>query len=482
MEPQIRTLGLIISALAAIYALKRRGDMPALIFAALGPMVYFSQHVGFVLTPGKLIGLIYLAFIVVNTKYLQILKNKYLRPFLVYYVYVIFLTLIMAFFWPENSAQAHNILYGSVMRGLVQIIQVFIGLAIVLMVIGAMTSTNSLYRMQITMLVTAACISIYGIYVWFAQKYGLPYNPITRRGGEEDLSYKLITTRINGIKTVRAYSLTGEPKGLAIDAASGVMLAYFTSACKEPIFRFVGGRVFLITLFLITLYLTYSTAGYLIMPTIFLVGLAAQLYARQVKKGVIPRFFIFGFLAVTGSYILQFDLISTVFGVFEERVENRIGENGLYTFAEAAIVEFWWQKPQFVISGAGLGGSSFYIREFNTESYAGRVAAPRGIYGFIGDRGIIGLVLFYYALSKPVGILFRASRMQLKGRHIYLGMLVICLVFGILLLTRAPWYVEWLLIALACASASIGESEMKIARNQLQNHAYHPHHNLGRVA
>ena len=81
MESQIRTIGLLITFVAIIYALRRGRDMPALVFLALAPLSYFSQNVFVVLSPAKLMGLIFLGALVLKPRYLSSFRNKYLGAF-----------------------------------------------------------------------------------------------------------------------------------------------------------------------------------------------------------------------------------------------------------------------------------------------------------------------------------------------------------------------------------------------------------------
>ena len=233
MESQIRTVGLLITLVAVLYALRRGGYMPALVFVILAPLKYFAQNVGIELTPAKLIGLLYLGFIILNPGHLSQLKNKYFLPFISYYIYTIYLTLGMAIFWPDHSVAAQNFMYGNTMRGFVQIFQVLMGLAIVAVMMSGLTSAYSLFKVQVALLLTMIFISIYGIYVWFAQRAGLPFNPLIRQGGLGGVELgRVIHHKIDGVYVMRAYSLTGEPKSLASNTCLGVVLTYFTPATR----------------------------------------------------------------------------------------------------------------------------------------------------------------------------------------------------------------------------------------------------------
>ena len=104
MESQIRTIGLVFTFVAIIYALHRGRDMPVLVFLALAPLSYFAQNVFVVLSPAKLMGLVFLGVVALKPRYVSVFKSNYLGAFLPYFIYLLFLTLFMPVFWPSYSA------------------------------------------------------------------------------------------------------------------------------------------------------------------------------------------------------------------------------------------------------------------------------------------------------------------------------------------------------------------------------------------
>ena len=173
---------------------------------------------------------------------------------------------------------------------------------------------------------------------------------------------------------------------------------------------------------------TLSTAGYLVLPMVVLTAIAVQVRIGRVAQDVVMRFVAMAIILVPVSYFSGYDISGRLSAVYETRVESRIGEEGMFTYAETAMVKFWADQPVFAITGVGLGGSSFYIREYDTESYGGFTAAPRGIIGFISDKGIIGLFLFLYGLYKTSRPLILVAASNSPNRLVYSGVLVICLV------------------------------------------------------
>jgi len=473
MESGIRTAGLLITLFFAFYAFNKRKDMPALVFVALSPMTYFAQSFGLVLTPAKLLGLIFLGVLFFKPGLIKISKNKYFSNFKYYYIYTIYLTIIMSLFWPEFNASSQNFLYGNTMRGLVQIFQTFMGLAIIIVLMNSLTTIHSLFRVQVVMLLSMVSVSIYGLYVWFAQRSGLPFNPITRQGGTASKDYNAVQTIIDGVQVVRAYSITGEPKLLAVNACFGVILTYFTRAHQIRFLKGIKGEIFLMVLFLVTLYLTFSTAGYIILPIVIFVAIAVQFMVGQLNGDMIGRVLAFFVLMMIAAFLADIDIIGKIVSLFEDRVETRINESGIFTFAEAAMVNFWEDNPVYTISGTGLGGSSFYVRVYNTGAYEGYTAAPRGIVGFIGDKGVIGLLLFLLAVYKSTIPLMIASRSNSPNRAIFAGILIICLVNVVLMFTFSYWGSEWLTVALLCSGATLAERETHMRKVAAYQQAAH---------
>lgn len=465
MEPIIRTIGLAITLLVAVYAFKKRGDMLALAFVVLSPLSYFSQSVGIVLSPAKFLGLIFLGFIFLRPSMTNVRVNKYFNYFKYYYIYIIYITMVMTFLWPEASVSEQNFMYGNSMRGIVQIFQVFMGLAIVVVMMNGLTSIRSMFRVQVAMLFSMVFLAIYGLYVWFAQRTGLPFNPITRSGGVYSELNKVISTTIDGVSNARAYSLSGEPKSLAVNACFGVILTFFTTSNQVRYLNGTKGELLLLSLFLITLYLTLSTAGFIILPLIVFVAIAIQIRVGQFNINMMVRLFAFIIFMIAASFFGNVDIIERIGSIYELRVETRLNDDGMFTYADAAMIKFWSDSPLHTISGVGLGGSSFYVREYDTYSYAGFTAAPRGMVGFVGDKGFIGLFLFGLAIYKSSKPIIFAARSKSPNRKIYAGILTICLVNVVMLFTYALWAVEWITVGLLCAGATLADREMRMRRS-----------------
>jgi hypothetical protein len=459
MEEIFRISGLLLTLFITIFAFYRRQrETPALVYIALAPLAYFSYYIGFVITPAKLMGILFTLYVIFNFRVKFPFKNKFLGNFLVYYAYLVLLTLIMSMFWPAQYEGSQGIMYSVEMRGFVQIAQLTLGLFSIVVIIKSINTIESLRKVQSVFLMSMFFISIYGLYIWLAQSIGLPFNPISRLGGLENELNHLITTRVNDISVVRAYSLTGEPKGLAIDASLGIIIAYFTTAIKDGAFRNLGGILLLVPIFLLTIYLTYSTAGYIVLPIMFLIGMIIVRYVNSAPRNFpLKAIFIVFFI-----FLIMGDSINQVLITLSERVVDRVADNGLFTYAEAAMIQVWWDMPNLLLTGSGLGGSNFYIRLYDVDSYMGKIAAPRGVIGMIGDQGLIGLMLFIYACIKPIKTLIRACNINSPNKSIFSGILVIFVVSILLILTKSGWYLQWFVVGLVCAAAKLAEREIRI--------------------
>jgi hypothetical protein len=184
----------------------------------------------------------------------------------------------------------------------------------------------------------------------------------------------------------------------------------------------------------------------------------------QVANEVVMRFVAIAIILIPVTYFSGYDIVKSVSSIFETRVETRLDSDGMFTYAESSIVKFWEDQPYFAITGVGLGGSTFYVREYDTASYFGYIAAPRGIIGFVSDRGIVGLLLFLSALIKASRPLFAVAASKSPNRQVYRGILVICSVSTVMMFTAGQWHDEWLTVGLICAGAALANREMHMMR------------------
>ena len=469
MEPQIRAIGLLITFVMVLRALQLGRDRPALVFLILAPFSYFAHSIFVVVTPAKLMGLVFMGLVLVKPSYLFVLGGKYIRLFLPYFFYLLVLTLVMPLWWPEYNADQQGFFYSNTARGFVQIAQMFMGLCIVAVIAKSLSSASSLLRAQIALLATMIFICAYGIYVWFAQRLGLPFNPINRGGRGGELGREIVAI-VDGVYRMRAYSVTGEPKTLAANACTGFMLIHFTAAAQINFFKGLGGRFLLTSLFFGTLILTLSTAGFMILPMMLIAAAFIQARLGQLERGSLVGLMLVGGITLLATIGASTDSIASLSAIFNDRLMGRLGEEGLLTYADAAVLSFWRDQPIFAITGAGLGGSSFYIRAYDVSSYAGFTAAPRGVIGFIADKGVVGLLLFLLPLYNASRPLFALAASKSPNRRIYVGVLIVCAVHLVLMFTAGQWHDEWIAIGLICAGAAVATRErrtVEAARNLL---------------
>ena len=450
----IRALTLIlIGCLAVYFALThKRAKSVGLFFALVGPYAYFGANLGFVLTPAKLIGIVALVAISLK-KHLRIYnsgsKESY---FVLYFIYIAFLTVVMANFWPSFDDNSQGFFYSNTGRWGVQLFQQLFGISIVLIMVRNIKSWNDVDKLLSITLLSMLVMGIIGLYIYFAQRFGLPFPRIARAEGLGAGHEDIISTKIFDLTVVRAYSLSGEPKGLASDMVLGLTILLFVPL-KNKSFLVRRLRHFpIFVLMLLTLFFTYSTAGYIMFPIAFLVSSLIVVVTR-VESAKVAYTISFG---ITLLVIVMVSDFGTQFSqTILYRLINRVGESGLNTYAEDGIAAVWQNSPISLFFGTGLGGSNFYIRELNPYTFFGKIAAPRGIYGFLGDKGLVGLALYLFGCFICLRVIWLEIKRNAAIFELARGVFIFLVVGLLLIFTKAGWYFEWLLMGLMIACANI---------------------------
>lgn len=428
---------LIVTLLTIRLILKRSEDILCL-FAVVGPLSYFGVNLGFVLSPAKLISIIVLLIWIINGN-MKLRGTKFLHPLYTYYAYLLLLTLFASVFWPNYSAFNQGFFYSTGMRGFVQ---VFLLTLQVIMVsyVNSMSREFSLLRVMYFYRWSLLFISFYGIYIWFAQIQGLPFTGVNRQGLGE--SGTAISFRLTDQVIFRAYSLTGEPKQLAVDSIIGliVWIDHFRSNPKYSLVK----KIFIYTVFISSLYLTYSSSGYLIIVFVLFTITLVNLLSKQIDtKSILIYLLIFPFFLIIG---LKVQLFSPIKNMWDVRVSQRIEEESISGYAEEAAIQAIKDNPIILLTGVGLGGSTFFIRKYNSTKYAGYTAAPRGIIGFVFDQGILGLLLFLRVLYLPLRHHF--GRLLHFGKSNSVIIISLGLLLFILTFTINQWYIFVLMLSL----------------------------------
>ena len=433
----------------------------------IGAFDYFAIRIGVVWEPGKIVGLALLILVLTHWgRYSGPLRSSGLKMFSLYFSYAVAMTLFQAQSWPYSEHLPDAFLYNEG-RYLVQFSRIIMGLATALVVWRACYCEGNIRFIVRAAVAGSLVLAGYGLYQVFASQYGLPTTGITRGGGIAVSSY--VHSSIGGNYVQRAYSFAGEPKGLAAILSLGMLLLAVLP--HKYIFPKLGVWIGAPALVLISVVfaMTYSSAGYIMLIVGFtMVGVLLLLYGF---KGTSLR--------ALGALPLIVAMTSIILGAaievdFEEvigaRITDRVTSESALTYADRSIVQTWRDRPDLLALGAGLGGSSFYVRQYSDE-YAGFAAAPRGILGRVGDVGLLGIGI--WALT--VYLLFSRA---MRYRHVAaepdsVAVLVVCSYCVLMVLTVSTWFVEWLLYGVLTGVASVTRP-VTPPKVSATTHAYHP--------
>ena len=440
MESAFRLLGILIIALITVYTLFKDDKTKIAWLAFIGSFDYFAVQIGVVWEPGKIVGFALLLFVLTRWReYLRPLALSNLQILAFYFAYVVAITLFQAQTWPQSEYLPDAFLYNEG-RFLVQFSRILIGLAVICVAWQACSTEGSIRFIVRATVFAAFVLAAYAIYQIAALKLGLPTNSITRSGGSE-ASSDVVVSVIGNRYVERAYSLAGEPKALAAVLSLAIVLLILLPA--KYIFP-RHSRTFAVIALAFTVpafVLTYSTAGY-IMIAIGMAFVGVSLFFFGYRRRSMRILIAAPLLLVVASVVLGGTSEVSVEEVAEDRLMNRVEGGAGLTYADRSIIETWSSRPDLLILGAGLGGSSFYVRQYS-KKYAGFTAAPRGVLGRIGDTGLVGLALWILA----VGLLYvRCMKIRFRTTSVEsMAVLVFCSYSLIMVVTFSTWYVEWLL-------------------------------------
>lgn len=447
-EYEIRIAGLAVLGILALYCIVKKRAYAAGILLGFGWFEYFTTNFGFVLDTGKLFGLICLGFIAINPNVLKTEGAKLLKQkWAPYYIYCIVITAVFAPGWPEQAGGAQTLLYTS-LRWFVQIVNLTLGLCIAIVIASFSASPTRLAKATKLMMFSTLILVAVGIYQYVATNTGLPINTIARHGG---LQSTIASTMVDGESVFRIYSLSGEPKGFATSMCVPLvlLLLYGTRPEVNPLPRYF--RIPLTLVIIFCFYLTLSTAGFVIVLMTLLAAVGTQIYVKvEYKRGL---YSIGSLIALVLAASMIFDsegVVDKVKSTYSDRVENRLSsKDEMFTYGEKGVFAMWADNPESMVLGVGMGGSSFYIRNYRDE-YAGQTASARGIVGVLADIGLVGVLLLYIpliGLIKSTGARLREHR---QGAH-YIVAYIICCCGVPLMLTRAAWFFSYAVMGLLIA-------------------------------
>ena len=426
---------LIGITIISIYLLRVNTKKLWYLIMLVSPMHYFSTRIGVVVEPYTILSLLFFAGAMTNIFGVKIKLYRSFKYILPYIIYMVFRT----FFSSLELSDSIVVTQGAAYKGLNYIFVT--NFRFILGFCFAMGISNILFKHNSPLQAIRYYFKIHvffvfhGLYVWYAQANGMPFNRLNRIGRvltETDTIHTLIGDRY----VVRAYSLTGEPKMLAIDA--------ITYAVGLIIERKSYFNTILLSLAMLVLFLTQSTSGYLIFLTVILSLYIYSLYAGfrlNLSSKISLVFVIFLLVGLT-----QEDVFGDLKNILEVRLFNRIETEGVQSFADKAGIAALKNSIIYSLFGAGLARSNEVIRMYDDSVYTGLLSAPRGIIGICLTHGVLGLSFLGYGIIK----LFKGALSKLRNQdnseewRKYLVSFVV--VNSVFMLTISHSYTLWLLI------------------------------------
>ena len=257
-------------------------------------------------------------------------------------------------------------------------------------------------KVVICSLAILASISLVQLFLWLLT--GIDFLPVGiinqyLGGNLDDVRYggEYLTDTIS---LYRVNSFGGEPKGLGVSMAMGMILI-------QTLLVYVNNKKYAIylnlcwILFAITLFATLSTTAFIVWPlatfiSIFFLGSTHTIF-------ILKRFMILICVVAITLEIIDFSIID----VMTDRTFTRLAnsEVGLFEDFNDAIIKFLQENSLYILFGTGLGNIHLYADSFLhplVASYASGTAfvAKMGWLRILSETGIFSLILFIAWLLK----------------------------------------------------------------------------------
>jgi hypothetical protein len=214
-----------------------------------------------------------------------------------------------------------------------------------------------------------------GFYQILAAFKGLPWLPpevLTRLSGTGGGQFQIQHSDL-----YRLSGLAGEPK----HAAACIVFAMVLLLCLP-----ITGRKWKISVLSVALLLTMSTSGWAAFALIYLVYLISRRKILQLSFAA----------ALVLLVILAAQVSSTVAFVIQSRIVERAADPEYFEPKDAAIFDIAQHNPELFLTGAGAGGSDFFVmRSIKTSMLEknGTVSATYLLTCTLGDYGVVGAAL-----------------------------------------------------------------------------------------
>jgi len=390
MPERVITAIFFALCLGQVWALSHSRLAAVIYFIWVATLPYFSFWMFVTWDPSRVCGIILALGGLVLYRRPESVSATGSWPLWIFFAYVVFLTLTTSMFWPVEAMHGRSAAYGT-LRPFIQIFNwgTMIGVA---WQIAQVLSTRGAFETARRWFIILGIFHItIALYQLIAYETGLPITGIRRVAVGVGLTPEtphISTATIGGVPIFRPTSFAGEPRSLA----SASML-WITSIFTIYAQGYTTWRIHLVLLLsLLVLFLTFSTSGW--GGILCCLALAAYLVATHRKSrwfgaSMVLLLFFGVLLALDASGLLPEQV--TLIRVIEKRWMERIA-NPFLDLPVAETLKILSANPQFVIFGAGAGGMSFYIAE-NLGGQKFILAATIGWVNFIGDLGLVGLVL-----------------------------------------------------------------------------------------
>ena len=191
-----------------------------------------------------------------------------------------------------------------------------------------------------------------------------------------------------GLPLIRINSLAGEPKSLGMFASIGIIILKVLRTLNIKLFN---NQFNYSVLFFITLILTLSSSGFLLLALLWVLSEIILRYFKMIPSITIGKFFSW---ILTGIFIIVFsDSLDNI-------INDRITEREKIEDFDAVIIESLKYNPKYLVFGSGLGNihniAYKYTGQFENLNFMedNIFVAKSGYLRIISETGIIGFFLF----------------------------------------------------------------------------------------
>jgi len=349
-------------------------------------------------------------------------NNHFLTAFI---AYAFFLSVFQMFLLPTVSLDS-GLLRSGLLRPIAQIFMFALMIASIFIIPRIVQKHEDIIKCGKIYLWSVSVLAVLGwiqLLVWYGT--GTDPFPIGVVGSLVSGSKQTLRSGIDHVGSIPVYrmcSFGGEPKGLAQGVAVGLLILQsgVTSISAVSISK---RKVFLLWGFLmLSLLFTWSTSGMFLWIigtfTITLVGFGGMAKKRNQTKFVIGIICLS--VVITTFWIVPFDrnrINST--GVISIMVKKRFIERNPIEDFDEVILAFLNDQPEYLVAGVGLGNVHIYAKKYISPLAMYYMAdnifvAKSGYLRIISELGIIGLLLFIFAVLRILSLLYFATQKMLR--------------------------------------------------------------------